>query len=121
MAARTQKAAEEQTAQDAVLAEADAAEATTTDENTNDDAPAEAGDTTAALKNKLRNQAERMVIKRHRDEYDAIAKELFAENGIEYAPRLTDEQKAEQKLLKLLEASPELAAKYGVQAPAAAE
>lgn len=76
-------------------------------------------ETTEPTRNGLRNQAERIVLDRHRDEYHEEAARLFAERGWEYTRRATPEEQAakkeavqkakdEEKLRKLLEASPHL-------------
>lgn len=79
------------------------------------EAPDDVEESVTAKKNRLRNKAERLVLNRHRDEFDKVAKELFEENGVEYKPRLSEEQKAEQALEKLLAANPSLRSKFNVQ------
>lgn len=64
------------------------------------------------LKNTLRAEAEREVLANHRDEYHAVASRKFAEKGLEFTRRLTDEERAEKQLQELLAANPALAAKY---------
>lgn len=90
-----------------------------------DEAPAEAQPVTVvdakeltALKNRLRAEAEREVLDNHRPEYHEIAARKFGEHGLEFARRMTAEEKAEEALQKLLAANPALAAKY---APVSAE
>lgn len=70
-----------------------------------------------ALRNSLRSKADRIVLDRHREEVNAEASRLFAEQGLEYKRRLTPEEKREQEFLDMVSNNPALAAKYGVQLP----
>lgn len=74
-----------------------------------------------ALKNKLRNEAEREVLANHRDEFVAIAEKKFSENGLVFARRLTESEKAAKKIADLLEAHPELASQFPSAQPASEE
>lgn len=65
-------------------------------------------ETLQQLKNKLRNEAEREVLNNHRDEVTEITAAKFAEHGIKYIRRLTEEEKAEKEILELIEKHPEL-------------
>lgn len=65
-----------------------------------------------ALKNKLRAEAERETLANHRDEYHDIASAKFAVYGLEFTRRLTDEERAEEQIQKLLASNPALAEKY---------
>lgn len=60
------------------------------------------------LKNKLRNDAEREVLRNHRDEVVALTKAKFEEAGIEYVHRLTPEEKAKKEIEEQLNQFPEL-------------
>ena len=79
-------------------------------------------------KNGLRNQAERIILERHREEYHIEAQRLFAEHDFEYTRRSTPEERAakkeaekrakdEAKLEALLAASPHLREKLAQVAP----
>jgi alpha-galactosidase/6-phospho-beta-glucosidase family protein len=83
-------------------------------------------------RNSLRNQAERFILDKYRDEYHEKAAALFAEKGWEYTRRSTPEeqeakrqevkrQKDEAKLQKLLEESPYLREKLAQAVPTHAE
>lgn len=83
-------------------------------------------------RNGLRNQAERIILERYRDEYHTEAARLFAEHGWEYTRRATpEEQEAkreqqkrerdEAKLQKLLEDSPYLRERLAQAVPTHAE
>ena len=60
------------------------------------------------LKNKLRNDAEREVLRNHRDEVIALTKAKFEKAGIEYVHRLTPEEKAKKEVEDQLNQFPEL-------------
>lgn len=47
-----------------------------------------------ALRNKLRNQAERHILELHRDEFDAYAEQLYTENGLSFRRRVSAEERA---------------------------
>lgn len=51
-----------------------------------------------ALRNKLRNQAERHILELHREEFDAYAEQLYTENGLSFRKRVTAEQREAAKL-----------------------
>lgn len=51
----------------------------------------------------------------HLAEFNTKRQELLKEQGIEWAPPLTDEQKAEAELRKLVEQHPDLAKKFGIE------
>lgn len=72
----------------------------------------EKGETAQQAKNRLRNEAERIVIDRHRDEFYAEAERLYEANGFEFKRRLTEEEKAAQQIEKLLQANPALREQY---------
>lgn len=79
-------------------------------------APAEAQEETVLsqeditkLKNKLRAEAEREVLERHRDEYHAVASAKFAEHGLEFTRRLTKAERDAERIKKMLADNPELA------------
>lgn len=48
----------------------------------------------------------------HRDDFNALLKEEMASRGIEWAPRPTEEQKAEREVAELFAKYPDLAAKF---------
>lgn len=85
------------------------------------DAPAEAqqGEESERVKRaRLKTQAINQLIENHRDEFNQIAEQTFTENGLEFKRRLTDEEKAEQELAKLLERNPNLRSKLNNYASA---
>jgi len=51
----------------------------------------------------------------HREEFDRLYAAEATQRGVEYTPRLTAEQKAEQEFQRLLEQYPHLAEKAGKQ------
>lgn len=72
-----------------------------------------------ALRNQLRNQAERHILELHRDEFDAYAEELYTKNGLSFRRRVSAEEreakaqqekeaKAKAKLEKLYAEFPNL-------------
>lgn len=63
-------------------------------------------------KNRLRNEAERIVLDRHKPEFYKVAEELYEKNGFEFKRRLTEEEKAEQAIEKMLRENPALREKY---------
>lgn len=82
-----------------------------------DEAAIDLGNT--ALRNKLRNQAERHILELHRDEFDAYAEQLYTENGLSFRRRVSAEEreakiaaekeaKAKAKLEKLYAEFPNL-------------
>ena len=75
--------------------------------------------TGTALRNQLRNQAERHILETHRDEFDAYAEKLYTDNGLTFRRRVTAEEreakvaadkeaKAKAKLEKLYAEFPNL-------------
>jgi len=61
----------------------------------NPEAPAkEEAKTGTALRNQLRNQAERHILELHRDEFDAYTEKLYTDNGLTYRRRVTPEERA---------------------------
>lgn len=79
------------------------------------EAPA-TNETDTQKRNRLRNKAERIILERHRAEFNEVAEEIFSEEGLKYNRRLTDEERAEEKLNKLLAENPKLAEKLAAQA-----
>lgn len=80
------------------------------------DAPTEAapatGETVQQIKNRLRNEAERIVLDRHKQEFYEEAEKLYEANGFEFKRRLTEQEKAQQSIEKLLKENPELRKVY---------
>lgn len=80
-------------------------------------AAAPKNETESQKRNRLRNEAERVVITNHKDEFVQVATELFAANGLTFQRRLTEAEKAEKKIKDLLAEHPELkdalAAQFG--------
>ena len=66
------------------------------------------GETIQQLKNRLRGKAEREVLNNHADEFHDIATKMFAEVGLEFVRRLTDEEKAAKQIEELYEKYPNL-------------
>ena len=73
-----------------------------------------AAETLQQKKNRLRNDAEREVLNKHRDELNAVTEAKFIEQGIPYTRRLTEREKAQKKIEDLLAEHPELREHYGV-------
>lgn len=74
-------------------------------------APAEAKpkkETVQQLKNRLRNEAEREVLNKHKDEVVTITQAKYDEHGLEYVRRLTEEEKAAKQIEDLYEKFPQL-------------
>jgi hypothetical protein len=71
-------------------------------------------ETVQQKKNRLRNDAERRVLNKHRDELNAITEELFVAEGLTYTRRLTEKEKAQKKIEDLLNEHPELREQYSV-------
>jgi GrpB-like predicted nucleotidyltransferase (UPF0157 family) len=63
-------------------------------------------------KARLRNEAERTLRHRHREELNGLIKAAFEREGIEYRPRLSEEEKAAKAIEDLLAAHPELRERY---------
>lgn len=77
------------------------------------------GNSNTALRNQLRNKAERYILEKYRDEFDAYAEQLYSDNGLSFRRRTTAEEraaklaadkeaKAKAKLEKLYEEFPNL-------------
>jgi hypothetical protein len=77
-------------------------------------APAE---TEQQIKNRLRNEAEREVIDRHRSELHEIAEAKFKAAGLVYTRRKSEQEKAADKIKALIEQFPELAGTFAGVAP----
>lgn len=75
-------------------------------------AEAEPVESEQQIKNRLRNEAEREVIDRHRGELHEIAEAKFKAAGLVYTRRKTEQEKAEDKIKALLEQFPELAGNF---------
>lgn len=69
-------------------------------------------ETVQQKKNRLRNEAEREVLNKHRDELNAITEAKFAENDLTYTRRLTEKEKAKKKIEDLLAEHPDLRNEY---------
>lgn len=83
------------------------------------DAPVTTGEgateeTVQQKKNRLRNEAEREVLNKHRDELNEVTEAKFNAEGIKYTRRLTEREKAAKKIEDLLNEHPELREQYGV-------
>jgi hypothetical protein len=66
-------------------------------------------------KNRLRNEAEREVLNKHRDELNQITEAKFVEQGLPYTRRLTEREKAQKKIEEVLNEHPELREVYSAQ------
>lgn len=71
-------------------------------------APAGKKETVQQLKNRLRNEAEREVLNRHKDEVVTITQAKYDEHGLKYVRRLSDEEKAAKVIEDLYEKFPQL-------------
>jgi hypothetical protein len=60
------------------------------------------------LKNKLRNEAEREVLDKHKSEVVEITAAKYKEHNLEYVRRLTDKEKAQKQIEELYAQYPEL-------------
>jgi hypothetical protein len=60
------------------------------------------------LKNKLRNEAEREVLDKHKSEVVTITAAKYKEHGLEYVRRLSDKEKAAKQIEELYAQYPEL-------------
>jgi len=69
-------------------------------------------ETVQQKKNRLRNEAEREVLNKHRDELNTITEAKFVENNLQYTRRLTEKEKAAKKIEELLNEHPELREQY---------
>jgi hypothetical protein len=68
------------------------------------------------LKNKLRNEAEREVLDKHRDEVITITAAKYEAHNLEYVRRLTDEEKAAKAIEEYYRQFPNLRPETVVQA-----
>lgn len=80
---------------------------------------AETSDTqpTQALRNKLYTEAQAELRERHEEEFISLISARYAEHGLQYRRRLSDEQKAEKQIRDLLAAHPGLAEKFAQTEP----
>jgi len=60
------------------------------------------------LKNKLRNEAEREVLDKHKSEVVTITAAKYKEHNLEYVRRLSEEEKAQKQIEELYEKFPNL-------------
>jgi hypothetical protein len=59
---------------------------------------AEPGKSGTALRNQLRNKAERYILEKYRDEFDAYAEQLYSDNGLSFRRRTTAEEREAAKV-----------------------
>lgn len=71
--------------------------------------------TAAAKRNALRAEAEKFILDKYRDEFNAKADEVFAREGLTFNRRLTQEERDERKVQALLDANPALREKLASQ------
>lgn len=69
----------------------------------------------AAKRNALRAEAEKFILDKYRDEFNAKAEEVFAREGLTFNRRLTQEERDERKVQALLDANPALRDKLAAQ------
>ena len=72
-------------------------------------------ETVQQKKNRLRNEAEREVLNKHRNELNAITEAKFVEQGLNYTRRLTDSEKAAKKVEEYFNQFPELREQFAAQ------
>jgi hypothetical protein len=89
-----------------------------------DEAPAETpveapAKTESALRREAYSAAERRLREENKDRFDALVQEEATARGVTYQRRLTEEEKARQKLQELLAAHPGLAAEAAGTQPVA--
>src|SRR5690242_15327115 len=72
--------------------------------------------TVQQLKNKLRGQAERAVLDKYKKEVISHTEALYKEHNLEYVRRLSDEEKAEQEVARLLALHPNLRSTFTAKA-----
>lgn len=65
-------------------------------------------ETEAQKRNRLRNEAERVIINRHKSEFEDVATQIFAENGLKFNKRMSEQEKAKAKVDELIAKHPEL-------------
>lgn len=70
------------------------------------------GKTVEQVKNALYSQAMQDLRDAHSEEFVGLVTESYAKFGLEYKRRLTEAEKAEQKIAALLAEHPSLAAKF---------
>jgi hypothetical protein len=63
--------------------------------------PAPAAEKESTVRQRLMGQAMISLRERHRDEFDDIARAAFREAGLEYKRRLTDQERATEKIISL--------------------
>jgi hypothetical protein len=73
-----------------------------------DNEEVETEETVQQKKNRLRNEAEREVLNKHRDELNALTEAKFVEQGLKYTRRLSDSEKAARKVEEYFNQFPEL-------------
>jgi hypothetical protein len=83
--------------------------------------PAPKAETESQKRNRLRNEAERIVINNHKDEFVQVATALFAENGLVFHRRLTEKEKAAKEIADKLNQFPELRGMFAAMGAAHAE
>lgn len=71
--------------------------------------------TESALRRESYAAAEKRLREENKERFDALVQEEAAARGVTYQRRLTEDEKAEQKMRDLLAAHPELAAKIAVE------
>lgn len=69
----------------------------------------------AAKRNALRAEAEKFILDKYRDEFNAKADEVFAREGLTFNRRLTQEERDERKVQALLDANPALRDRLAAQ------
>lgn len=69
-------------------------------------------ETTQQLKNRLRNEAEREVLDKHKQEVIARTKAKYDAHGLKYVRRLTDEEKAAKAIQENLAKYPNLRSQF---------
>lgn len=90
-----------------------------TSTTTKGDAPAAAPKTESALRREAYSAAEKRLREENRDRFDALVQEEATSRGVTYQRRLTESEKAEQKMRDLLAANPALAEKIAAEVQAA--
>jgi len=88
--------------------QATAAEVAADEAKTTEVAEAPKQETESQKRNRLRNEAERIIINRHKSEFEDVATELFAANGLKFNKRMSEEEKAKAKIEELIKANPAL-------------
>ena len=77
---------------------------------------AETSDTqpTQALRNKLYTEAQTELRERHEEEFVDLISAKYAEHGLSYRRRLSEEAKAEKQIRELLAQHPGLASRFEI-------